>query len=64
MKVYFYIRHEKLEYLNKVLKDYNNLEEPIKISFNYRPHSVMVSLPIDDFIGLNDRDTFHTLISL
>jgi|TARA_R110000782_G_scaffold1387_7_gene5426 hypothetical protein len=64
MKVYFYIRQEKLEYLNNILKDYNNLIEPIEISFNPMNDSVMVSLLSDDFIGLSDRDTFATLISL
>ena len=64
MKVYFYIRQEKLEYLNNILKDYNNLIEPIEISFNPMNDSVMVSLLIDDFIGLSDRDAFATLISL
>jgi len=64
MKVYFYIKQDKLEYLNKILKDYNNLIEPIEISFNPMSDSVMVSLLSDDFIGLIDRDTFATLISL
>jgi hypothetical protein len=64
MKVHFYIRQEKLEYLNSILKDYNNLTEPIEISFNPMNDSVMVSLSSDDFIGLSDRDTFATLISL
>jgi len=64
MKVYFYVRQEKLEYLNMVLKDYNNLIEPVEVSFNPMNESVMVSLLIDDFIGLSDRDAFATLISL
>ena len=64
MKVYFYIKPKELEYLNKILKDYNNLIEPIEISFNPMNDSVMVSLLSDDFIGLSDRDTFATLISL
>ena len=64
MQVYFYVRHEKLEYLNKLLKDYNNLIEPIEISFNPMNDSVMVSISIDDFIGLSDRDVFATLTSL
>ena len=64
MKVYFYVKQEKLEYLNSILKDYNNLIEPIEISFNPMNDSVMVSLLIDDFIGLSDRDSFATLISL
>lgn len=64
MKVYFYIKQDKLEYLNKILKDYNNLIEPIEISFNPMSDSVMVSLLSDDFIGLIDRDAFATLISL
>ena len=63
MKVYFYIRQEKLKYLNSILKDYNNLIEPIEISFNPMNDSVKVSLLSDDFIGLSDRDTFATLIS-
>ncbi len=64
MKVYFYVKQEKLEYLNTVLKDYNNLIEPVEVSFNPMNDAVMVSLLIDDFIGLSDRDAFATLISL
>jgi len=64
MKVYFYIRQVKLEYLNNVLKDYNNLKEPIEISFNPMNDSIMVSLLADVFIGLSDREAFATLISL
>ena len=64
MKVYFYVKQEKLEYLNTVLKDYNNLIEPVEVSFNPMNDAVMVSLSIDDFIGLSDRDAFATLISL
>ena len=64
MKVYFYIKQKDIEYLTNVLKDYNNLIEPIEISFNPMSDSVMVSLLSDDFIGLIDRDTFATLISL
>ena len=64
MKVYFYVKQEKLEYLNTVLKDYNNLIEPVEVSFNPMNDGVMVSLLIDDFIGLSDRDAFATLISL
>ena len=64
MKVYFYIKPKELEYLSKVLKDYNNLIhhyqpmvpiEPIEISFNPKNDSAMVSLSIDDFIGLNEN---------
>ena len=61
MKVYFYIKPKELEYLNKVLKDYNNLIEPIEISFNHKNDSAMVSLSIDDFIGLNDRECFKLI---
>jgi len=64
MKVYFYVKQEKLEYLNTILKDYNNLIEPVEVSFNPMNDAVMVSLLIDDFIGLSDRDAFATLISL
>ena len=55
MQVYFYVRHEKLEYLNKLLKDYNNLIEPIEISFNPKNDSAMVSILWDDFIGLSEN---------
>lgn len=64
MKVYFYVRQEELEYLNNIIKDYNTLEEPLEISFNPMIGSCMVSLSIDEFIGLSDRETFATLISL
>ena len=64
MKVYFYIRYNSLEYLNKILKDYNNIIEPIEISFNPMKDSVMVSLLSEDFIGISDRDGFANLISL
>ena len=64
MKVYFYVKQDKLEYLNNIIKDFNTLEDPLEISFNPRKESAMVSLSIDDFIGLSDRDTFATLISL
>ena len=58
MKVYFYIKPTELEYLNKILKDYNNLIEPIEISFNPKNDSAMVSILWDDFIGLSDRGCF------
>jgi|TARA_R110002124_G_scaffold97963_1_gene243230 NRPS condensation-like uncharacterized protein len=55
MKVYFYIKPKELEYLSKVLKDYNNLKEPIKISFNPVNDLVMVSILWVDFIYLKDN---------
>ena len=64
MKVYFYVRQEELEYLNNIIKDYNTLDEPLQISFNPMIGACMVSLSIDDFIGLSDREAFATLISL
>jgi|TARA_B110000908_G_C10263203_1_gene461006 hypothetical protein len=64
MKVYFYIKQEELEYLNNIIKDYNTLDEPLQISFNPMIGACMVSLSIDDFIGLSDREAFATLISL
>ena len=64
MKVYFYVKQKDLEYLNNILKDYNNLEEMLEISFNPRKDSVMVSISIDDYIRLSDLETFATLISL
>jgi hypothetical protein len=62
MKVYFYIKPTEFEYLNKILKDYNNLIEPIEISFNPKNDSAMVSLSIDDFIGLSDIGCFYNQI--
>ena len=62
MKVYFYIKPTEFEYLNKILKDYNNLIEPIEISFNPKNDSAMVSLSIDDFIGLSDIGCFYNKI--
>jgi len=64
MKVYFYIRQNKIEYLTNILKDYNNLEDMIDISFNPMTDMVMVSLAADDFIRLSDMDAFAGLISL
>jgi hypothetical protein len=64
MKVYFYVRQNKIEYLTKVLKDYNNLEDMIEISFNPMTDMVMVSIASDDFIRLSDMDAFAGLISL
>ena len=55
MKVYFYIKPKELEYLSKVLKDINNLKEPIKISFNPVNDLVMVSILWVDFIYLKDN---------
>jgi len=55
MKVYFYIKPTELEYLSKILKDYNNLIEPIEISFNPKNDSAMVSVLWDDFIGLSEN---------
>jgi len=37
------------------LKDYNNLIEPIEISFNPKNDSAMVSILWDDFIGLSEN---------
>jgi hypothetical protein len=64
MKVYFYIDPLDLENLNNILRDYNNIEEPIDISFNQTPGKVMVSLSIDDYIGLTDNDTIIPQIIL
>jgi hypothetical protein len=64
MKVYFYIKPKELEYLSKILKEkYNKYQaEPIEISFNPKNDSAMVSLSIDDFIGLSDRGCFSNQI--
>ena len=44
MKVYFHIADRDLEYLNKVLKDYNNLGRLLHISFKSFENSAMVSI--------------------
>jgi len=64
MKIYFYILVKDVEYLNNVLTDYNNLNESLQVSFNSMKDSVMISLPVDEYIALNDRGAFATLLSL
>lgn len=65
MKVYFHINEKDLEYLNKILKDSNNLEDPINISYSVADkNQLMVSVTIDDFIRLGDIDAFNTIIHL
>lgn len=64
MKVYFHIKHSDLEYLNNILKDYNNMEDALEISFIPSLNTIMVSLSVDDFIRLQDNEVFATLISL
>jgi hypothetical protein len=64
MKVYFYIKQTDIEYLNNILKDYNNIKDMLEISFNPMNDAVMVSLSAEDFISLSDREAFATLISL
>lgn len=64
MKVHFYIRTEDLEYLNNLLKDYDNLEEPVQIHHAPIPESVMVSISLDDYIRLDDNNCLSVLLSL
>jgi len=58
MKVYFYIGDRDLEYLNKILKDSNNLERALHISFNSFKNSAMVSINYDNFVHLCDSGAF------
>lgn len=64
MKVYFHIKQSDLEYLNNILKDYNNMKDALEISFIPSLNTIMVSLSVDDFIRLQDNEVFATLISL
>lgn len=58
MKVYFHIADRDLEYLNKVLKDYNNLKRLLHISFKSFENSAMVSIDYDTFLYLCDNGAF------
>lgn len=55
MKVYLHIEKRNLEYLNKILKNYNNIVEPIVYSFTSSKSSVMVSMLYDDYVFLMDH---------
>ena len=65
MRIYFYIHNEELEYLNKIINGKMETGEyQISISPNYFDNSYYVSISYNDFVRLNDNNTFTTLISL
>lgn len=55
MKVYLHIEKRNLEYLSKILKNYNNIVEPIVYSFTSSKNLVMVSMSYDDYVFLMDH---------
>lgn len=65
MRVYFYILIEELEYLNKILRGELDADEyKVSILHEYFEGSILTSLPYEDWVRLNDQETFTTLISL
>lgn len=65
MRIHFYIHTEELEYLNKILCGKMEAGEyQISIAPTYFENSYLVDISYNDFVRLNDSDTFTTLISL
>lgn len=65
MNLHFYIHIEELEYLDKILKGKLEAEEyKITISPIYFKDSYLVVISYSDFVRLNDKNTFISLISL
>jgi hypothetical protein len=65
MRIHFYVHVEELEYLNKILAEKIEAGEyQISIAPTYFENSYLVDISYDDFIRLNDNNTFTTLISL
>jgi hypothetical protein len=65
MRIHFYIHVNELEYLNKIIKnEMETREYQVSISPSYFDNSYLVDISYDDFIRLNDSNTFNTLISL
>lgn len=65
MRIHFYVHIGELEYLNKILCGKVESDEyQISISSNYFENSYLVDISYNDFIRLNDNNTFTTLISL
>lgn len=65
MRIHFYIHAEELEYLNKILNGKMEADEyQISISPSYFDNSYHVDVSYEDFVRLNDNNTFTTLISL
>lgn len=65
MRIHFYIHAEELEYLNKIIKGTLEAGEyQVSIAPHYFENSYLVDISYDDFIRLNDNNTFTSLISL
>lgn len=65
MRIHFYIHAEELEYLNKIIKGTLEAGEyQVSIAPYYFENSYLVDISYDDFIRLNDNNTFTSLISL
>ena len=65
MKIYFYVHAGELEYLDKIIKGKLDAEAyPVTISPTYFKDSYLVDISYSDFVRLNDKNTFISLISL
>lgn len=65
MKIHFYVHVEELEYLDKIIKGKLNAElYPITVSPTYFKDSYLIDISYSDFVRLNDKNTFISLISL
>lgn len=65
MRIHFYVHSGELEYLDKIIKgklDANGY--PVSISPTYFKDSYLVDISYSDFVRLNDKNTFISLISL
>jgi len=65
MKIHFYIHEGELEYLDKIIKGKLDAElYPITISPTYFKDSYLIDISYSDYVRLNDKNTFISLISL
>ena len=65
MRVHIYVHAEELEYLNKIIKGKAEAGEyKVSISPIYFKDSYLVDISYTDFVRLNDKNTFISLISL
>lgn len=65
MKIHFYIHEGELEYLDKIIKGKLDAEMyPITISPTYFKDSYLIDISYSDYVRLNDKNTFISLISL
>ena len=65
MKIHFYIHEGELEYLDKIIKGKLDAETyPVTISPTYFKDSYLTGISYSDFVRLNDKNTFISLISL